>query len=160
LDEEVFVCVNRLRKNPSLFLPILRERKAQYSENMIRAPAVPRRKTDEGKDAVWDAIRTLEKTKPMEPLKWHDYLVMPSRDHAHDAGLKGIVGHIGYNGDSVDSRLSRYANGQGANSKENNCFGLNDNGFDVVIKMLIDDGSPDRANRSNILNPAFKMTGI
>jgi hypothetical protein len=26
--------------------------------------------------------------------------------------------------------------------------------------MLIDDGTPDRANRSNLLNPAFKMTGI
>jgi hypothetical protein len=80
-DREVFVYVNRLRKNPASFLPILRERKAQYSENMIRASAVPRRKTDEGKDAVWDAIRTIEKTKPMDSLKWNDCLVMPSRDH-------------------------------------------------------------------------------
>jgi len=156
----VFVYVNRLRKNPASFLPILRERKAQYSEEMIRAPSVPRRKTDEGKDAVWDAIRTIEKTKPMEPLRWNDYLVMASREHVVDSGVKGIVSHIGSNGSTVDTRLSKYVSSNGANPRENNCFGLNDNGLDAVIKMLIDDGTADRANRANLLNPALKLTGI
>lgn len=47
---------------------------------MIRGPSAPRIKTNEGKDAVWDAIRTIENTKPMAPLKWHDCLVLASRD--------------------------------------------------------------------------------
>jgi uncharacterized protein YkwD len=127
---------------------------------MIRKAAVPRKKTDEGKDACWDAIRTLEKTKPMQPLLWADLLVMPSREFVQDAGNKGIVSHIGSEGSSVMERLERYGKGQGANPRENNCYGVNDDSFDVVIRMLIDDGSPERANRSNLLNPTLKMTAI
>jgi len=75
---------------------------------MIRGPSAPRIKTNEGKDAVWDAIRTIENTKPMAPLKWHDCLVLASRDFVNDAGKKGIVGHISSEGQSVSSRLSKY----------------------------------------------------
>ena len=86
-------------------------------------------------------------------------MCLAARDHCKDAGPKGIVNNVGSDASTMPTRLNKYGQGEG-HGDQSVSFGLNSSGFDVVMRLLIDDGVSSRVNRSNLLNPSYGVTGI
>ena len=81
-----------------------------------------------------------------------------ARDHVNDQKDSGEVGHTGSDKSSPFERMNRYGSWQ-STAGENISYGKN-TGKEVVLQLFIDDGVKSRGHRKNILNPAFKVTGI
>jgi uncharacterized protein YkwD len=46
-------------------------------------------------------------------MTWSDEMTKAAKDHAKDIGPKGITGHTGSDGSSMNSRLERYGGWMG-----------------------------------------------
>jgi uncharacterized protein YkwD len=57
------------------------------------------------------------------------------------------------------TRLARYGVA-GVSQGQNLAFGSANNGLDIIMQLIIDDGARSRPSRSVIFNPAYKLTGI
>jgi uncharacterized protein YkwD len=113
--------------------------------------------TNEGPDAVREAIRALRQQAPLPPLEWADGLALAARDHVRDQGPGGSTGHDGNDGSSMDSRIRRYGAWNGT-AAENIDYG-SATARDVLISLIVDDGVPSRGHRRNIFNPNVRVMG-
>ncbi len=105
-----------------------------------------------------EAIRFLEKTKPINPLSASQGMSWGARDHVKSQGAKGAVGHISEDKGGAGDRVNRY----GAWEKvlgENISYGPAE-AREVVMSLITDDGVPERGHRQNIFNPEFHVVGI
>ena len=75
-------------------------------------------RTNEGVNAVKEAIDYLQNVNMAEALKWSTELAKPAKDHAEDTGAKGLLSHEGSDGSTVKDRLQKYG-------KIINCYGEN-----------------------------------
>jgi uncharacterized protein YkwD len=74
-----------------------------------------------------------------------------------DTGAKGITGHAGSDGSTPETRLTKYGTAKGAWSVSQ-CYGQQ-SATATVMKLLIDDGVPNRAHRKSIFDKNFKLFG-
>ena len=125
------------------------------------ADGQPAADTIEGAAAVQDAIRdlTLRSGAKLNKLEWSPGLALAARDHCADAGKLGLVGPLGSNGQSPATRVARYGDA-GALLGENLAYGGTQNGFEIVMQLLLDDGVPSRTSRKLLFDPRWKFTGI
>ena len=115
--------------------------------------------TQEGADAVADAIKELEAMKPLPPLTAVSKgLCTAAYDHVLDLAKSGNTGHDGSDGSTPFDRMSRHGEWQGS-AAENIAFGDGDVRARVV-QLIIDDGVPSRGHRKNIFTEGFKYLGI
>jgi hypothetical protein len=87
-----------------------------------------------------------------------EQLSRAAQDHADDIGPKGVTGHVGSDGSSVDDRISRYVDWD-VTIMENIDFGSS-SAVEVIISLIVDDGVPSRGHRSNIFNSKAKFVGV
>ena len=88
-------------------------------------------------------------------------MALAAADHVKDIGKNGLSGHKGSDESTPFKRIARYgkANNGGGTSGENISFAC-DSAIEIVMQLFIDDGVKSRGHRKNMLNPAFKVTGI
>ena len=98
-------------------------------------------------------IRTLNKTKGLEPFKIDPILERKAKEWAVSSGKKGIVGH-----GNINRRLYYLIKEKG--SMAENCTYGNYTAIDAVMDLLIDEGIRGLGHRKNILNPAYVHIGI
>lgn len=113
--------------------------------------------TNEGPNAVREAIRALRAQAPQPPLEWADGLWRAARDHVLDQGPRGATGHDGGDGSTMDTRIRRYGAWM-STAAENIDYG-SANARDVLISLIVDDGVPSRGHRRNIFNPNLRVMG-
>jgi uncharacterized protein YkwD len=77
-------------------------------------------------------------------------LSLAARNLCLDQGPLGATGHYGSDGSSPNSRVTRYGQVSGTIG-ENLSYGVK-TALEVVFKLLIDDGVPNRGHRNNMLN--------
>ena len=158
LQSELFLCQNKLRKNPSSFIPQLEELTKKFKENILQLPNENPLKTFEGKKGVENAIEFLKTQKPLSELKFNEALSKAAMDHAIDIGQYGLTGHEGSRGSTLYDRIEKYIDWYGA-CAENLDFGFR-NPENIILNLLIDDGSEDKNQRINLFNPIYKYVGI
>ena len=104
-------------------------------------------------DALGEAIDFLGRQKPLKPLRPDPRLAASAMDHVVEQGPSGGVGH-GQFGQRLQARLA----GAGLAAED---IDYGEHSPDQVVRRLIvDAGVPNRGHRHNIFGPAFELSGV
>lgn len=149
---------NAARTNPKRYAENLIAMLPYFEGTVMRRPGSRvGLQTNEGANAVREAIRALAQQEPLPPLEWADGMWSAARDHVLDQGPRGATGHDGSDGSTMDTRIRRYGAWSGT-AAENIDYG-SANARDVLISLIVDDGVPSRGHRRNIFNPNLRVMG-
>ena len=149
--------INQARANPQLYATFLEELKPQFSGKQYTPAGKDPLTTEEGWNAVDEAIRFLKALKPLPPLVASNGLSLAALTHVKDQGNSGNTGHRGASG-MIEERVKPYGQWSGAIG-ENICYG-NDSARERLMTWLIDDGFPSRGHRRRLLGTEFQVAGI
>jgi uncharacterized protein YkwD len=148
--------MNLARQNPALYATLVRELLGRMNGNVLVLPGHTRIRTKEGAAALDEAIRFLQSTQPLPPLKLSAGMSRAAADHCADQADGGF-GHEGRDRSHAGQRIARYGTFSGGWG-ENISYGKS-TARDVVLALIIDDGLPARKHRKNIFNPSFNYAG-
>ena len=110
------------------------------------------------KTAIREAVRFLEKTRPLPPLALCPSLVLSAQSHVDDTGPAGQTGHEGTDRSNPARRMARYGRVVGYGG-ENISYGCQ-TARAIVTSLIIDEGVSNRGHRKNIFNPNFNLAGV
>lgn len=159
LEQEVLAELNLARTDPRGYARHLREFRSYFQGKTYLLPGADMRIiTHEGVAAVDEAIRFLQRQKPLAPLTWSPALSRAAGELAHEQGDTGATGHVGRASGGLKERVERHGR-WGVLLGENINYGPHD-ARGVVMGLLVDDGVPDRGHRDNIFTPQFRRVGI
>jgi len=135
--------INLARENPRLYASFVQESRPFH---MI-----------EHGHAVDEAVRFLDKARPLSPLKLSPGMSRAAADHCVEQAA-GQMGHSGSGHTSPGDRLNRYGSWLAAYG-ENISYGRK-TPREVVVALIVDDGTRSRGHRKNIFNPKFNVAGV
>jgi uncharacterized protein YkwD len=157
LERSVLQEMNAARTNPLDFAAHLQRHRALFEGKRFRPPgATYFVSTQEGPAAVDEAIAFLQRQRPLPPLLWAEGLARAAAELIRAQAHSGETGH-GRGKLGMEARISRHLQWTGGIG-ENISYGPDD-GRDVVLQLIVDDGVPDRGHRANIFSPDFRLTG-
>ena len=134
--------LNLARENPKLYATFVAESRPSY---MI-----------ERGHAVDEAVRFLQKTRPLPPLTLSSGMSRAAADHCAEQ-VEGQLGHEGNDRGHGGDRISRY--GSWSTTWGENISYSRKNAREVVVALFVDDGTRSRGHRKNIFNPKFNYAG-
>ena len=159
LEIEIADEMNLARTEPQRYAAFIEEFKKYYQGNQLKLPGRSKATvTFEGVAAVDEAISFLRTAKPLPAMEINRGMSLAAKDHANDLALKGVTGHRGSDGSSPNARLERYGSWEGVNG-ENIVYEVS-TAREIVIGLIIDDGTPNRGHRRNIFDPNHRVTGV
>ena len=112
----------------------------------------------EGDRVVAEAVRFLEKARPLPPLTRSEGLSASALAHVLDLGPAGGRGHTGSDGSTPWKRMARFGRWSG-HAAENISYGERD-ARGIVVSLLVDDGTRDRLHRQNIFSRDLLCVGL
>lgn len=149
--------INLSRTNPRLYAEYLRELRGRFQGTTYSEPGSGERiLTSEGVAAVDEAIRFLNRQKPLPPLGWSGGLSAAAAELAGEQGRSGATGH-GQAG-SMRTRIERQGQWD-TRIAENIVYGPRD-ARAMVMQLIVDDGVAGRGHRKNQFNPVFGVAGV
>ncbi|MEC4982893.1 MAG: CAP domain-containing protein [Oscillatoria sp. PMC 1068.18] len=158
LEREIVEEMNQARANPSAYAAQLEALKQYYDGNLLSLPGQTPLQTEEGVEAVEEAIAFLREAKPLPSLNISTGMSQAARDLVTYQGPKGETGHVGEDGSQAWDRMGRYGEASGRQG-ENISYGKN-TAAEVVLQLIIDDGVENRGHRDNIFNSDYQYTGV
>lgn len=150
--------INQARANPQLYATYLEKLKPQFSGKQYTPVGKAPLTTEEGWNAVDEAIKFLKALKPLPPLAASNGLSLAAMTHVKDQGSSGGTGHRSGNSNMIEDRVKPYGRWEGAIG-ENICYG-NDSARERLLTWLIDDGFPSRGHRRRLLGTEYQVAGI
>ena len=158
LAKQLFVSQNKIRKDPTSFLPKLKHWSTKFRKNTLFLLNENPLETFEGLQGVEEAMRFLSVQKPVPELIYSEELSKAAKDHAIDMGENGLIGHDGSDGSLLSDRIERYS------EWDESCAENIDLGFkvadNIILNILIDDGAEGRNQRINLFSTNYKYIGI
>ena len=158
LADQVATEINVARTNPGAYAAWLKGQRPWYRGTQLRRPGQTPIRTKEGLAAVDEAIRWLERQRPVGALGLSRGLSLAARDLVAPQGAAGGFGHTGPDGSTPSQRIERHGRWESVIG-ENVAYGQR-TARDVVAALIVDDGVPDRGHRKNLFNPAFRVMGV
>ncbi|MGE5856528.1 MAG: CAP domain-containing protein [Syntrophaceae bacterium] len=158
LEEGIVKEVNLARTDPGAYASWLRGQRQYYRGNQLRRPGEVPVRTKEGLAAVNEAIRWLEKQRPVGALGTSRGLSLAARDLVAPQGASGGFGHTAPDGSTPSARIERHGQWESVIG-ENVAYGQR-TARDVVAAFIVDDGVPGRGHRTNLFNAAFHVMGV
>lgn len=150
--------INQARANPLLYATYLEKLKPQFTGKQYTPAGKDPLTTEEGWNAVDEAIRFLKALKPLPPLVASQGLSLAALTHVKDQASSGATGHRSGNSNMIEDRVKPYGRWEGAIG-ENICYG-NDSARERLLTWLIDDGFPSRGHRRRLLGTEYQVAGI
>jgi uncharacterized protein YkwD len=158
LEKEIVKEINRARTNPGFYASWLRATRQYYQGIQLRRPGEVPIRTKEGLAAVDEAIRYLEKQKPVGFLALSQGLSLAARDLVAPQGASGGFGHKGPDGSMPSDRIGWHGTWESIIG-ENVAYGQR-TARDVVSAFIVDDGVPGRGHRKNLYNAGYRVMGV
>jgi len=158
LEKEIVKEVNLARRNPGFYASWLLGTRPYYRGTHLRRPGEAPIGTKEGLSAVDEAIRFLDKQKPVGALALSPGLSLAARDLVAAQGASGGFGHKGPDGSMPSDRIERHGTWESLIG-ENVAYGQR-TARDVVAAFIVDDGVPDRGHRKNLYNAGYRVMGV
>jgi len=129
-----------------------RQHPADYARQ-LEAASVQEAVAETEPQALDEAIDFLNRQPSLRPLRPDPRLAASAMDHVVEQGPAGGVGH-GQFGRRLQARLM----GAGLSAED---IDYGEHSPDQVVRRLIvDAGVPNRGHRSNIFGPAFELSGV
>jgi hypothetical protein len=141
-EKEVLFYTNLVRINPKLFCETYLQEYIDLNELAI------------SNSYISSLIGTLNTLKSRNVLQPDANLFEMAKDHATSMGVKGMVGHTGFEKRSAKFLKNKF-NGTGEN-----CSYGHEKSIDVFMSLLIDEGVPSLGHRNNLLTSGFTAVGI
>lgn len=156
LEQDVLDEINFVRAHPQKYAQELRRYRQAFDGRLVM-DANGDRMTFEGVRAVDDAIRFLERQRPLAPLAQGSVLGRAAADHVDEQGQRGSTGHFSANGMGPARRVA--LRGGGSYVSETISYGFSD-AVSVVRNLIVDDGVPSRGHRSVIFLSFLRYAGV
>ena len=150
--------INQARANPLLYATYLEKLKPQFSGKQYTPAGKDPLTTEEGWNAVDEAIKFLKALKPLPPLITSNGLSQAALTHVKDQSISGGTGHRSGNSNMIEDRVKPFGRWEGAIG-ENICYG-NDSARERLLTWLIDDGFPSRGHRRRLMGSEYQVAGI
>jgi uncharacterized protein YkwD len=158
-EKEVIFELNKARSNPAKYAEkYLENLTGAYDGKILKIPGETPIKTQEGKKALLECIRSMKKAAPLPLLYPSKGLSQAAELLVKDQQKTGKVGHIGKDRSNPQDRIEKYGNWLDKFS-ENLTYGKN-SPQRVVISLLVDDGVPGRGHRKSLLSNSYKAVGV
>jgi uncharacterized protein YkwD len=158
LELAVLQEMNAARTAPKAFAAHLQRHRALFEGKRYLPPgATYFVLTQEGPAAVDEAIAFLKRQRPLPPLAWAEGLARSAAELVRAQAQSGETGH-GRGKLGMEGRVSRQVEWTGSIG-ENISYGPND-GRDVVLQLIVDDGVRGRGHRANFFSPGFRLAGV
>ena len=158
LAEELFQEHNNLRKDPKSYIEKLTKAESYYKDKIFRHPNEIPIETYEGSEGVRNAIEFLKNQNPVKELIYSESLSKSALDHANDIGKQGSHNHEGTNGSLLSDRIEAYTEWDGAIAESLQfCYKNPEN---IIMSLIIDDGSNEKHQRENLFSEEFQYIGI
>lgn len=158
LERDVLTEINYARQHPREYAETLRDYRRYFDGRVLFLPGDPNGViTNEGLDAVDEAIDFLERQEPLGPLSRAELLVLAAQDHADDQGATGGSGHVSRDGLTPGDRVRR--RGGDIYVGESISYGMAD-AEAVVRQLIVDDGVPGRGHRTLLFQNDFRFAGV
>ena len=157
VEQDVVDELNLARTHPQRYAEFLTEMRQYFKGNQLRRPGELILVTQEGVEAVDEAINFLRSTAPVPALRPSRGLSSAAKAHVRDQ-RNGETGHTGSDGSQPWDRMNRYGVWQDKVAENISYGGYSTRG--VVIQLIVDDGVPDRGHRMNMFNPEYRFVGV
>lgn len=158
-EKEIIDEINLARTDPQKYIAFLEAYKGYYKGNNLTLPGSRTALvTNEGLNAVDEAINFLRAQKALPALSLARGMCLAAKDHARDMTLKGISGHTGSDGSLPKARVDRYGLWDGTVG-ENIIYDIR-TAREMVIGMIVDDGVASRGHRRNIFDTTYRVAGV
>ena len=158
LAEQLFISHNKIREDPKSFIIKLKKWSKNFRDKTLFLLNENPLETFEGLNAVEEAIRFLSVQKSVPKLNYSEELSKAAKDHAMDIGEHNLFGHDGSDGSMLSDRIEKYT------EWDDTCAESIDLGFktadNIILNLLIDDGSEGRNQRINLFSTKYKYIGI
>ncbi|MDG2532582.1 CAP domain-containing protein [Sphingomonas sp. HITSZ_GF] len=158
LERDVLTEINYARQHPREYAETLRDYRRYFDGRVLFLPGDPNGViTNEGLDAVDEAIDFLERQDPLPALSRAELLMLAAQDHADDQGAYGGSGHVSRDGLTPGDRVKR--RGGDIYVGEGIWYGNGDAGA-VVRSLIVDDGVRSRGHRALLFQADFRFAGV
>ena len=158
LAKDLFISHNKIREDPKSFILKLKKWSKKFRDKTLFLLDENPLETIEGINAVEEAIRFLSVQKSVPKLNYSEELSKAAKDHANDIGEHNLHGHDGSNGSILSDRIEKYT------EWDDSCAESIDLGYknadNIILNLLIDDGSEGRNQRINLFSTNYKYIGI
>lgn len=168
IESDVLAELNLARLDPRGYAGHLRELRRSFRDRFTFTEEGVNYLTQEGVEAVNEAVAFLEKTRPVPALTGSRGLALAARDLVLDQALSGGTGHVASDGSDPLQRLSRYiqltpchflTQADRVAVGEVIAYGR-DRARAIVAMLIVDDGVPGRGHRLAVFDARFSRAGV
>lgn len=157
-EQDLLSEINQARANPQTYATYLEQLKPLFKGKDYTALGQATLTTQEGWDAVEDAIKFLRAAKPLGPLSPSQGLCLAASSHVKEQSASGATGHAGSNNMMIEQRVKPFGSWQGGIG-ENLTYG-NESARERILTWLIDDGVATRGHRKRVMSQDYKVVGV
>jgi len=157
-EQDLLSEINQARAYPQTYATYLEQLKPLFKGKDFTAMGQETLTTQEGWDAVADAIKFLRAAKPLGPLSTSQGLCLAATSHVKEQSASGATGHAGSNNTMIEQRVKPFGTWHGGIG-ENLTYG-NESARERILTWLIDDGVATRGHRKRIMSQDYKVAGI
>jgi uncharacterized protein YkwD len=158
LEQEVLREINLARTRPAEYAAYLEQLRPYFNGKEYRRPGMPVLLTQEGAQALDEAISVLHAARPAPALSLSQGMCSGARELVREQAGTDSTGHRGADGSLCEQRAQRFGKWQEPIG-ENLSYG-SDTARERVLTLLIDDGFANRGHRKRLLDASFRVAGI
>lgn len=158
LEQDILKEINLARTRPAEYAAYLEQLRPYFKGREYTRPGAPAFMTQEGTQALDDAISFLRATRPAPALSLSQGMCSGARELVKDQAGTDLSGHRGKDGSFCEQRAQRFGTWKEPIG-ENLSYG-NDTARERVLTLLIDDGFANRGHRQRLLDASFRVAGV